>query len=91
MAGVPDMIGPLPDGAGLHLDAGYDSAKTRDPLHILGYTLHIATKVKPAPLQATKRWPVERTHSAMFGYGKLRRFTDKTRPIVEFYLFLALR
>lgn len=89
LAGVPDMVGPLPDGACMHLDAGYDSGKTRDLLHILGYTPHIATKGKPAPLQATKRWPVERTHSWMNGYGKLRRFTDKTRAVVEFYLFLA--
>lgn len=89
LAGVPDMVGPLPDGACMHLDAGYDSHKTRHLLECLGYTPHIATKGKPAPLQATKRWPVERTHSWMNGYGKLRRFTDKTRPIVEFYLFLA--
>ena len=57
LAGIPDMVGPLPEGAGMHLDAGYDSGKTRDLLEILGYTPHIATKGKPAPLQATKRWP----------------------------------
>ncbi len=34
-------------------------------------------------------WPVERTHSWMNGYGKLRRFTDKRKIIVEFYLYLA--
>ena len=89
LAGVPDMVGPLPEGACVHLDAGYDSSKTRDLLTILGYTPHIATKGKSAPIQATKRWPVERTHSWMNGYGKLRRFTDKTRTVVEFYLFLA--
>jgi hypothetical protein len=89
LAGVPDMVGPLPDGAAVHLDAGYDSAKTRDLLEILGYTPHIATKGKPAPIQATKRWPVERTHSWMNGFSKLRRFTDKTRAVVDFYLFLA--
>lgn len=81
--------GPLPEGAAVHLDAGYDSGKTRDLLAILGYSPHIATKGKPAPIQAIKRWPVERTHSWMNGYGRLRRFTDKTRTVVEFYLFLA--
>src|SRR6478609_5800419 len=43
----------------------------------------------PAPIQAGRRWPVERTHSWMNGYGKLRRCTDKRRVIVESYLYLA--
>lgn len=89
LAGVPDAVGPLPDGACVHLDAGYDSHKTRDLLHILGYEHRIATKGKPSPIQVGKRWVVERTHSWMNGYGKLRRSTDKRRTIVEFYLFLA--
>jgi transposase len=89
LAGVPDAIGPLPDRACVHLDAGYDSAKTRDLLHILGYQHQIATKGKPSPIQVGKRWVVERTHSWMNGYAKLRRSTDKQRRIVEFFLFLA--
>ena len=44
LAGVPDAVGPLPDVACVHLDAGYDSTKTRDRLHILGYQHQIATK-----------------------------------------------
>ena len=32
---------------------------------------------------------VERTQSWMNGYGKLRRCTEKRRPVVDFYLFLA--
>jgi hypothetical protein len=32
---------------------------------------------------------VERTHSWMNGSGKLRRYTEKRRPLVDFYLFLA--
>lgn len=89
LAGVPDAVGPLPDGACVHLDAGYDSGKTRDLLHILGYEHRIASKGTPSPIQVGKRWVVERTHSWMNGYGKLRRSTDKRRVIVEFFLFLA--
>jgi len=37
LAGIPDMIGPLPDRRCMHLDRGYDSRKTRDLLEILGY------------------------------------------------------
>jgi hypothetical protein len=43
----------------------------------------------PAPIQAGRRWPVERTHSWMNGYGKLRRMTDRNPAIVIFYLYLA--
>lgn len=89
LAGVPDAVGPLPQGACVHLDAGYDSGKTRDLLHILGYDHQIATKGKPCPIQIGKRWVVERTHSWMNGFGKLRRSTDKRRVITEFFLFLA--
>ena len=34
----------------------------------------------PAPLQAGNRWVVERTHSWMNGYGKLRRCTERSGP-----------
>jgi len=43
----------------------------------------------PAPIQVGKRWVVERTHSWMNGYGKLRRCTDKDGDIVDFFLYLA--
>jgi IS5 family transposase len=50
LAGVPDAVGPLPARACAHLDAGYDSGKTRDLLHILGYEHQIATKGRPSPI-----------------------------------------
>lgn len=89
LAGVPDAVGPLPHGACVHLDAGYDSTKTRDLLDLLGYQHRIASKGIPSPIQVGKRWVVERTHAWMNGFGKLRRSTDKRRIIVEFFLFLA--
>ncbi len=60
-----------------------------DLLQTLGYAHRIAAKGKAAPIQAGKRWPVERTHAWMNGFGKLRRCTDKITAVVEFYLFLA--
>jgi hypothetical protein len=98
LTGIVDMIGPLPqhrDAQGhyrfphMHLDRGYDSSKTRELLHVLGFEAHIAVKGKPAPIQAGKRWPVERAHAWMNGYGKLRRVTDKRKAVVEFWLTLA--
>jgi hypothetical protein len=43
----------------------------------------------PAPIQVGGRWVVERTHSWMNGYGKLRRCTDKNGDVVDFFLYLA--
>jgi hypothetical protein len=98
LAGVVDMIGTLPqyhdlhggdDYPTVHLDRGYDSSKTRTLLQILGFDGEIAVKGVPAPIQAGRRWPVERLHAWLNGYGKLRRCTDKRTVIVEFYFYLA--
>lgn len=71
------------------MDRGYDSAKTRAALDELGFTGDIARKGVPAPLQAGKRWVVERTHAWMNGFGKLRRCTEKDGSTVDFHLYVA--
>ena len=68
---------------------GYDSTVTRQLLDELGFDGQIARKGIPAPIQAGTRWVVERTHSWMNGYGKLRRCTERNAKIVDFYLYLA--
>jgi Transposase DDE domain len=88
-AAADQLGGILPDQRTCHLDASYDSQPTRQTLGEQGFTAQIAHKGTPAPLQATRRWPVERTHSWMNGYGKLRRMTDRDATIVRFYLYLA--
>jgi DDE family transposase len=88
-AAANQLDGVLPDEPACHLDAGYDSTVTRQTLDDLGFAGQIAHKGAPAPIQATQRWPVERTHSWMNGYGKLRRMTDRDAAIVDFYLYLA--
>ena len=88
LAGL-DKLDRLPDDLAVHLDRGYDSRATRALLAALGFDGAIARKGVPAPLQAGSRWVVERTHQWMNGYGKLRRCTEKLRPVVDFYLFLA--
>lgn len=55
----------------------------------LRFTAEIARWGVPAPIQAGKRWVVERTHSWMNNYGKLRRCTEKSGRVVDFYLYLA--
>ena len=53
-------LGPLPDEIRVHLDAGYDSQKTRDELAARGMAGQIAHNGDKAPLQAGQRWHVER-------------------------------
>lgn len=88
LAGLGRLDG-LPDDVTVHLDRGYDGGPTRLLLDTLGLNGAIARKGVPAPVQAGSRWVVERTHQWMNGYGKLRRCTEKLRPVVDFYLFLA--
>ena len=88
LAGLDKLDRP-PDKPTVHLDRGYDGGPTRALLAALGFDGAIARKGVPAPVQAGARWVVERTHSWMNGYGKLRRCTEKRAAIVDFYLFLA--
>ena len=57
------VLGELPEQMSVHLDRGYDSRITREKLEDRGLLAAISEKGKPAPLQATKRWVVERTNS----------------------------
>jgi len=83
------QVGAMPETVNVNLDRGYDSAKSRLLIAELGFTAEIARKGVPAPIQAGKRWVVERTHSWMNDYGKLRRCTERNGEVVDFYLYLA--
>jgi hypothetical protein len=83
------MIGPFLDSHACTPTARLQLRQDPRPAPDLGYDTDITIKDTPAPIQAGKRWLVERTHSWMNGYGKLLRFTDKRKNIVEFYLYLV--
>jgi hypothetical protein len=53
-------------------------------------TGEIATRGQPAPIQAGRRWVIERTHAWGNQYGKLRWCTERRRVVVEFWLALAI-
>ena len=82
-------MGPSTTGRTVHLDRAFDNVPSRTLLDELGFDGAIARKGLPAPLQAGSRWVVERTQAWMNGYGKLRRCTETTGVVVDFYLFLA--
>jgi transposase len=83
------VFGVLPARPVVHLDAGYDYQTCRTVLAERGMAGQIATRGVPAPVQATRRWPVERTHAWGNQYGKLRWCTERRRLVVAFWLALA--
>ncbi|WP_405753161.1 IS5 family transposase [Streptomyces sp. NBC_00012] len=89
LAAAKEQAGAIPEAVNVNLDRGYDSTKSRVLIGELGFSAEIARKGVPAPIQAGKRWVVERTHSWMNDYGKLRRCTERSGDVVDFYLYLA--
>jgi transposase len=83
------VLGVLPARPVVHLDAGYDWQPCRQVLAERDMAGEIATRGKPAPVQASRRWAVERTHAWGNQYGKLRWCTERRRVVVEFWLALA--
>lgn len=80
----------LPEKITVHLDAGYDSRNTRELLDEFGCNGQIATKGTPAPLQATRRWPVERTNSwHNRGFRKLAICTEVRTVVIDAFIALA--
>ena len=83
------VVGPLPAQPVVHLDAGYDYQPCRQILTKRGMVGQIATRGIPAPIQAGRRWVIERTHAWGNQYGKLRWCTERRRLVVQFWLALA--
>lgn len=78
----------LPEQITVHLDAGYDSGKTRDLLDGLGCDYVISKKGEP--LQAGARWVVERTnawHTRRF--RKLQICTEVRTRVIDAFIALA--
>lgn len=78
----------LPEKITVHLDAGYDSAVTRELLEELGCTGVISKK--GFPLQAGARWVVERTNSwHNRGFKKLAICTERRARVINAFIALA--
>jgi transposase len=82
-------LGPLPDDIRVHLDAGYDSQKTRDELAAHHLTGEIAHKGDKAPIQAGQRWHVERTNAWHNGFNRLQRCYERNEAVIDAYFDLA--
>ena len=84
-----DELGPLPDEIRVHLDAGYDSQKTRDELAARGMTGQIAHKGDKASIQASQRWHVERTNAWHNAFSRLQRCYERREDVIDAFFDLA--
>ena len=84
-----DEPGPLPTEVTVHLDAGYDSGKTRHTLAERGLSGEIAHKGEKAPIQAGQRWHVERTNAWHNAFNRLQRCYERRETVVEAFFDLA--
>ena len=71
------------------LDAGYDDQTCRQVLAERGMAGEIATRGKPAPIQASPALAGGAHPRVGHQYGKLRWCTERRRVVVEFWLALA--
>jgi hypothetical protein len=83
---VAQALGGLPERASVHLDRGYDSNLTRERLEDRGLIGEISQKGKPAPLEATNRWVVERTNSWHNAHKKLMWCTEREGRVIDFWV-----
>lgn len=82
-------LGPLPDDITVHLDAGYDSDKTRALLNERGLHGRIAHKGGKAPVQVGQRWYVERTHAWQNVFHRLARCYQRRVTVIDAFFDLA--
>lgn len=88
--GAARALGMAPEGASVHPDRGYDSKPTRLRLLELGLRAEISRKGRSAPLNATKRWVIERTNSSwQNAHKKLLWCTQRRGRVVDFWVALS--
>ncbi len=81
-----EQWGSMPERTSVYLDRGYDSEATRKRLGERRLEAVISEKGKPAPLQATKRWVVERTNSWHNAHKKLVWCTERRGAVIAFWV-----
>src|SRR5579859_1495446 len=82
-------LGPLPEQATAHLDAAYGTIKGTKTAAEYGLLAEVAVKGTAAPIQNTKRWPVERTNAWGNQFYKIARCTERREEVINAYLSLA--
>jgi transposase len=82
-------LGAVPSALPVHLDRGYLGAPVQAVLAAYGWRGVIPPPGPPTPGHVGERWVVERTHSWLNTFGRLRRCPERSAVVVDLYLFLA--
>jgi transposase len=82
-------LGPLPQDITVHLDAGYDSEATRALLAERDLHGRIAHRGEKAPIQASQRWHVERTHAWQNAFHRLAHCNERRATVIDTFFDLA--
>jgi transposase len=80
---------PFPEPPTVHLDRGYDFPGTPARLAALGLVGEISRRGAAAPVAATGRWIVERTHAWLNAFKKLVWGTERRLVVLAFWLTFA--
>ncbi len=78
-----DELGSLPDDITIRLDAGYYSATTRTLLDGRNLRGRIACEGEKGPIQASRRWHVERTHARQNAFHRLARSCERRLTVID--------
>ncbi len=81
-----DRFTPFPEPPTVHLDRGDDFPGTPARLAAYGLIQDISPKGKPAPVTATGRWVIERTHAWTNAHKKLVWCTERRARVIAFWL-----
>lgn len=88
LAGL-EKLRPGPVGMPVHLDRGYRGTPVQAVLAAQGCVGVIVASGLPTAGAPNPRWVVERTHSWLNAFGRLRRCPERRGEVVALYLFLA--
>lgn len=88
LAGL-DRLEYVPPRLPVLLDRGYLGAPVQTTLADRGCIGVLPASGKPAAGSVGERWVVERTHSWLNDFGRLRRCPERRAAVVQLYLFLA--
>lgn len=72
----------------MHLDAAYGTGKGTKTAAEHGLLAEVAVKGVAAPIQNTKRWPVERTNAWGNQFFKIARCTERSTKVINAYVSL---
>jgi len=88
LAGL-DRLDGVPVGLPVLLDRGYLGAAVQATLADRGCVGVLPATGSPVAGSVGERWVVERTHSWLNAFGRLRRCPERRAAVVDLYLFLA--